>query len=162
MKYQFRFSLFKGKGREEGKRRRRVTYISRNAIFHVGLSDGGGGVGSARRLVARGLETWLEGRFTWMQIGHTSISISIFPSDRLSRGRERKGMEGRRERDTFDASIEQRCFNLFVFGWFHWIYCFFLFFLFFLVGEIEDWDLFYRLRRNCINYIGWNENGRVK
>lgn len=29
-----------------------------------------------------------------------------------------------------------------------------VFFIFFLVGEIEDWDLFYRSRRNCINYIG--------
>lgn len=49
--------------------------LRRNAIFHVGLGDGG---------KSRDVEGWgnergekLRGHFTWMQVGHASTSISI-------------------------------------------------------------------------------------
>lgn len=89
-----------------------------------------------------------------MQIGHTSISISIFPSDRLSKGRERRGWkEGGRGTRSMHRSSNDALIYSFSDDFIGYI-VFFLFFLFFLVGEIEDWDLFYRSRRNCINYIG--------
>lgn len=79
-----------------------------------------------------------------MQIGHTSTSISIFPSDRLLREKGwKEGGGGTRS----SASIEQRCScNLSVFGLFYWVYCFFFFFylFFFFIGEVEDFDLFCR------------------